>query len=233
MASSKSTIKRVIKTQLYFNKYRYKATVRAFGIYWVRSAKSLADFATLVENRYSEWEKHKGKYPYGWYREPEKLENHDLTLIEEIIDIRNSLIGADVRFRNEYDNFSIYTNDKKLILKLGSSKNWKIEEVEASPTGVKYFKKEPPAKFRTYLTSNKVDPSFIPEMIDYLDRTSDMLASDALYTWLKRSRSHTYNYCWLNSYFYVDYDDEKNLMMMHLMFPGAIGKTYKLEKNPK
>ena len=67
-------------------------------------------------------------------------------------------------------------------------------------------------------------------MIDYLDRTTDMNASDALYTWLKRGRKNTYSYCWLSSYFYVDYDDEKNLMMMHLMFPGAIGKTYKLEK---
>lgn len=230
MASSKSTIKRVLKTQLYFNKYRYKATVSTTGIYWVRSAKTLADFTTLVQDRYNEWDQHKGRYPYGWYREPEKVENHDLKLIEEVIDIRNSLIGADVRFRNEYDTFSIYTNDAILIQKLSSNKNWKFEEVEASPAGVKYFKKDPPAKFRTYLTSNKVDQSFIPEMIDYLDRTTDMNASDALYTWLKRGRKNTYSYCWLSSYFYVDYDDEKNLMMMHLMFPGAIGKTYKLEK---
>lgn len=232
MALSKSTIKRVVKTHLYFNKYRYKATVSTLGIYWAKSAKTLADFATLVQNRYNEWDQHKDRYPYGWYREPEKLEKHDLKLIEEVIDLKNRLSGNDVRFRNENDNFSIYTNDEKLIQTLGSNNNWKIEEVEASPNGVRYFQKDPPAKFRTYLTNNKVDPNFIAEMVDYLDRTSDMFASNAFYDWLKRSRRHTYNYCWLNSYHYVDYNDEKNLMMMHLMFPGAIGKTYKLEKKP-
>lgn len=232
MASSKSTIKRVLKTQLYFNKYRYKATITTLGMYWVRSAKSLADFTTLVENRYSEWEEHKGKYPYGWYRQPEKIENHDLILIEEVINLKNSLATSDVRYRTENDNFSIYTNDEKLIKRLSTNKKWMIEEVEASPAGVKYFKKDPPAKFRTYLTNNKVDPNFISEMIDYLDRTSDMFASNAFYDWLKRGRRHAYNYCWVNSFHFVDYNDEKNLMMLHLLFPGAIGKTYKLEKKP-
>lgn len=201
-------------------------------MYWVRSARSLADFTTKVQERYDDWKEHKGRYPNGWYREPEKLENHDLLLVEEVINIKNSLIGSDVRYRTENDNFSIYTNDEQLILTLSSNKNWIVEEIEASPAGIKYFKRNPPAKFRTYLTNNKVDPSFTNEMLDYLSRTTDIEPSNAFYDWLHRGRRYNYKYCWLSSSHFVDYDDEKNLMMMHLMFPGAIGKTYKLEKKP-
>lgn len=232
MASSKSTIKVVEKTQLYFNKYSYKATATTTGIYYVSSAKTMADFTQLVMDRYEEWDTHKGRYPHGWYREPTPLADHNLVLIEQIIDIKNSLKGSDVRFRHEYQTFSLYTNDEKLIKRLINDSNWSIEQANVSPEGIKYFKKDPPAKFRTYLTNNKVDPNFISEMIDYLDRTSDMSASDAFYTWLRRGKRHVYNYCWLNSFHFIDYNDEKNLMMMHLMFPGAIGKTYKLEKKP-
>ena len=229
MASSKSTIKCVDKVRLYFNKYSYKASISTQGVYWIRMCENMDKFYELVTDRYTEWDTNKGRYPHGWYREPMKYEAHDLDLIEHLINLRVSLKNTDTRFRHEYDTFTIYTNDESLINRLVDTR-WRIEKAIASPNGVKYFKKDPPAKFRTYLTNNKVDPNFISEMIDYLDRTSDMSASDAFYTWLRRGKRHVYNYCWLNSFHFIDYNDEKNLMMMHLMFPGAIGATYKLEK---
>ena len=232
MASSKSTIKVIDKTDLYFKKYSYKASIAVDGVYWIRVCDNIDRFIELVQQRYEEWETQKDRYPNGWYREPPSLAVHDLDLIEYIIKTKNSLNNADVRFRHEYETFSIYTNDEKFIRKIEKHKKWEIEQVQVSPTGVKYFKKDPPAKFRTYLTNNKVDPEFVADMKDYLKKTSDMFASNAFYDWLQRGRQYSYSYCWLHSSHFIDYDDEKNLMMMHLKFPGAIGKTYKLEKKP-
>jgi len=232
MASSKSTIKTVTKTQLYFNKYRYRATVKSSGVYWIRLSKNITDFTRFVLDKYEEWEQQKDRYPNGWYRKPTPLIEHDLDLIENILKIKNSLKKKDARFRHEHETFSIYTNDDKLIRKLAKDTRWEIEQAETSPIGVKYFKKDPPAKYRAYMSSNKVDSSILDEMIEYFNRTPDLDPSNAFYEWLHRRRKWNHNYIWMWNNHFIDYNDERNLMMLKLMFPEAIGKTYKLEKKP-
>ena len=232
MALSKSTIKVTDKTQPYYNKYSYKASVTTTGVYYVSIAKTMADFTQLVMDRYEEWDTHKGRYPHGWYREPTPLADHNLDLIQQIIDIKNKLKGSDVRFRHEHETFSLYTNDEKLIKRLIKDSDWSIEQVNVSPTGVKYFKKDPPAKFRAYMTGNKVNSEFCPEMIEYLNRTPDLEPSNAFYDWLHRRSKYHHPHVWLWNTYFIDYNDERNLMMLRLMFPEAIGKTYKLEKKP-
>lgn len=234
MASSKSTIKSVDKVRLFFNKYSYKASITTHGIYWIKACESMVTFHEFVNQRYSEWESNKERYPYGWYRQPKSLAEHDLDLIEYLINLKDGLKTSDIKFRHEYETFSLYTNDEALIKRLNKhDARWRIEKAIPSPNGVKYFKKDPPAKFRAYFTANKIGAEFTQEMIDYLNRTADLTPSLSLYEWLRRRNKYNGSYVWLNSYHYIDYNDEKNLMMMHLLFPGAIGKTYKLEKKPK
>lgn len=224
--------KEIDKTELFFKKYQYKATISAEGVFYIRGCKTMDRFMYLVTNRYEEWQTTKDRYPHGWYREPLSLEQHDLALIEDLITLKQNLIGADVRFRHENNNFSIYTNDDKLIqLLVNHDIRWSFEKAVVSPQGVKYFKKDPPAKFRTYMTGNKVKGDFCQEMLEYLNRTPDLYASNAFYEWLHR-RSMYGNYVWLWNNHFIDYNDERNLMMLHLMFPNAIGTTYKLEKKP-
>ena len=230
MALSKSTIKRTEKTHLYFNKYVFKAAVTTTGIHWIKVCKDINRFIELVQQRYDEWETSKDRYPNGWYRQPKHAAEHDLGLIEDVINIRISLIGSDVRFRFEHETFSIYTNDDKLIKKLSDNKAWKIEQADVSPPGIKYFKKDPPAKYRAYMTSSKIKSEFCQEMVEYLGRTSDLEPSNAFVHWLHRRNSYSYSHVWLWNNHFIDYNDERNLMMMKLLFPDAIGKTYKLEK---
>lgn len=225
-------VKEIDKTELFFKKYQYKATISAEGVFYIRGCKTMDRFMHLVTSRYEEWKTTKDRYPRGWYREPLSPEDHDLELIEDLINIKANLIGADVRFRHENNSFSIYTNDDKLIqLLVNHDIRWTFEKAVVSPQGVKYFKKEPPAKFRTYMTGNKVKGDFCQEMIEYLNRTPDLYASNAFYEWLHR-RGMYGNYVWLWNNHFIDYNDERNRMMMHLMFPNAIGTTYKLEKKP-
>ena len=99
-----------------------------------------------------------------------------------------------------------------------------LTQVNPMPTGVMLFKREPPAKYRAYATNNKMSSDFKESFVAYLERTPDVKPSSLF----KNSFTRRYNYLW--DKYYVDYDDEKNLMMMMLMFPGLIGKKYKLEK---
>jgi hypothetical protein len=67
-------------------------------------------------------------------------------------------------------------------------------------------------------------PDFKESFVAYLERTPDVKPSSSLMSYFVGRNT------WLWDRYYLDYDDEKNLMMMMLMFPGMIGKMYKLEK---
>lgn len=232
MALSK-LVKEIDKTELFFRKYQYKASITTIGVYWVRVSKTIEKFNNLVTRRYEEWEAQKDRYPNGWYRAPTRLADHDLFLIENLITLKNNLKDTDTRFRHEHETFSLYTNDQSLIdLLIKHDDRWFIEKANVSPDGVKYFKKNPPAKYRAYMTSNKVKAEFSQEMLEYLNRTPDLIPCKALEEWLHRRSSYRYSHVWLWETHFIDYNDERNLMMLKLMFPEAIGRTYKLEKKP-
>jgi len=225
MASSKSAIKTVDKVELYYNKYSYKASITTPNVHRLRKVNNILDFTTLVTEQYDIYDSTKDRYPTSWYRPPPSLAEHDFYLIEYLIDLKNNLSGSDIKFRHEHNTFTLYSNDILLIDQLiHHNYNWKIEKVEASPTGVKYFKRTPPAKYRAYTTNNKMTPDFKENFVAYLERTPDIRPSSSLMSYFVGRNT------WLWDRYYIDYDDEKNLMMIMLMFPGIIGKKYKLEK---
>lgn len=228
MASSKSAIKTVDKVELYYNKYSYKASITTPNVHRLRKVNNILDFTTIVTEQYDIYDSTKDRYPNSWYRPPPSLAEHDFYLIEYLIDLKNNLSGSDIKFRHEHNTFTLYSNDTLLIDQLiHHNSNWKIEKVEASPTGIKYFKRTPPTKYRAYMTNNKLAAEFKSEFLAYMERTPDIRPSNAFERFLHRY-NYSSTYLW-NTYF-IDYDDEKNLMMIMLMFPGAIGKKYKLEK---
>lgn len=227
MASSKSAIKSIDKVDLFYKKYSYKASISTPNVHRIRTVRDIVEFTAVIVEQYEIYDSTKDRYPNGWYRSPPSLAEHDLVLIEYLINLKNSLSGADVKFRHEYNTFTLYSNDDSLIKKLVQhSVNWKIEKVEPSPVGIKYFKRTPPAKYRAYMSNNKLAADFKTEFLAYMERTPDIRPSSAFERFLGRAVYNHGTYLW-NTYF-IDYDDDKNLMMIMLMFPGAIGKKYKL-----
>jgi len=182
-----------------------------------------------------EWESRENSkkdqlYWWGTRYTPDPL---DLGLVQCLIDLRkNQFNKKSIGMRYEGNSVCVYTNDMNIIDQIVKIKpDVILNEAVIAPQGIKYFKKEPPAKYRAYLTNNKVGIEFREDMLEYLGRTPDVRPSGALRQFLSRTgRINYHNSIWLWSNYFVDYDDERNLMMMHLMFPGAIGKTYKLEK---
>lgn len=234
MASSKLVIKKIDRTNLYYNKFCYRVVISAPSLYWVRNTKTIDDFIESVTNRYDEWEQSKQRYPHGWYRVPPSIAEIDLDLVFNVITlIQQNNDKSKATYRYEGDNLSAYTNDLDLAKSFAKLTDNIITHVNLMPMGVKYFKKDPPAKFRAYMTNNRVGSQLPDEMIEYFNRTPDIQPSGAFNQWLHRRNHYNHSHLWLWHNYFIDYNDERNLMMLHLLFPEAVGKTYKLEKKPK
>lgn len=230
MALSKSVIKTVDRTNLFYNKFCYRVVISAPSIYWVQRCKTIDDFVFSIVEQYEQWEQTKSRYPNGWYRSPPSIDELDIDLMEKIIKLvqkNNDKSKTTYRYEGG-SSLSVYTNDLKIATSFSKLASNLITEVKLMPTGVMQFKKDPPAKYRLYTTNKRMSITFKEEFLDYLERTPDITPSNAFYTYLHRD--HSRYPPWLWDRYYVDYNDEKNLMMMSLMFPGMIGKKYKLEK---
>ncbi len=227
MALSKLVIKPLDRTNLFFNKFAYRVNVHGVpGIHWVHKCHTITEYAAIIDDKYNVWEATHQKFPNSWYRKPPKSTDLDLSRIENLIELVQIYNDKSVvSYRGENESLSVYTNDLN-IAKIFADKLsvGLITQVNPMPTGVMLFKREPPAKYRAYTTNNKMPTDFKENFVAYLERTPDIKPSASLKSYFVGRNT------WLWDRYYVDYDDEKNLMMMMLMFPGMIGKKYKLEK---
>ena len=130
-----------------------------------------------------------------------------------------STTWCDVEWENKY----LYSvNRTNSVTKKASAL-----QAEKSPDGIKYFKRTPPANYRVYMANRRAYESFKDDMNSYLSRTPDMVPNSTFTKFLNRPTRYS-PHLWDG--YYLDYNDDRNLMMLHLMFPGLLGKTYKLEK---
>ena len=227
MALSKLVIKTLDRTNLFFNKFVYRINVTGVpSVHRINKCANIQDYIDYIDKLYADWESSNQRYPNGWYRTPPSSSDIDLVRVENIIGLMQKYNDKSlITYRSENSTVSVYTSDLVLAKEFADTLSvGLLTQVNPMPTGVMLFKREPPAKYRAYATNNKMTPDFKESFVAYLERTPDVKPSSSF----KNSFTRRYNYLWDN--YYVDYDDEKNLMMMMLMFPGLIGKKYKLEK---
>ena len=227
MALSKLVIKTLDRTNLFFNKFVYRINVTGVpSVHRINKCANIQDYIDYIDKLYADWESSNQRYPNGWYRTPPNSSDIDLVRVENLIGLMQKYNDKSlITYRSENSTVSVYTSDLVLAKEFADTLSvGLLTQVNPMPTGVMLFKREPPAKYRAYATNNKMTPDFKESFVAYLERTPDVKPSSSF----KNSFTRRYNYLWDN--YYVDYDDEKNLMMMMLMFPGLIGKKYKLEK---
>ena len=217
MASSKLKAKPLDRTTLYYGKFEYRVVV-----------KNIDEYRQRIDEECSYCDAHPSTSQ--WRPRPD-VEDWEYQLIENIFNLEKKYkVKQDYTVRREGKCRNIYTSNINIVNEILSFKpDVEITQVNLMPTGIKYFKRTPPSKYRAYMTNNKMSSEFKTDMLQYLSRTPDVRPSEAFFTFLNRISKYGYDaYLW-DTYF-VDYDDDKNLMMMMLMFPGAIGKKYKLEQ---
>lgn len=229
MASSNLKAKLIDRTTLYYNKYEYRVVVKSPHMFYTWFCDNIDDFRNAITDACNEYDKHENK-TYYWRRGRPNVEDWEYELIENLLNlIQKHKPKKQLTVRKENQTCCIYTSDVKIVKKILSFyPDAEINQVSLMPTGVMTFKREPPAKYRAYTTNSKMPIGFKEEFIEYLNRTPDIKPSDSFYAYLHRT-NRVYQ-PWLWDKYYIDYDDDKNLMMIMLMFPGLIGKKYKLEK---
>jgi len=193
-------------------------------VYHLKKCTNIIEYLEEVDARYSEWESTKDRYPNGWYRNPISPADVDVPRIEQLIQLMQQYNDkSQVMYRKEHKTVTVYTNELTIIEKFAKLTPRNITYISLSPE-VMFFKRTPPAKYRAYVTNNQMPAAFKEDFMEYLKRTPDVKISSAFHSYFTRR----WNRLW--DRYYIDYDDEKNLMMMMLMFPNMIGKKYKLEK---
>lgn len=227
MALSKSKVKSVDRTTLYFGKFEYRVVLKSPHMFFSWNCKTIDHYRVRIKEACDDYDNHKSFM--RWSPRPE-VEDWEYELIENILNLAQKYeLKKDLTFRRGSRSTTVYTSNTDIVKEILSFyPEAKITQVSLMPTGVMTFKREPPAKYRAYMTNNQMPVGFKEDMIAYLNRTPDVKPSSAFYTYLHRPMNRYPPYLW--DTYYIDYDDDKNLMMIMLMFPGLIGKKYKLEK---
>jgi hypothetical protein len=215
--------KSIDRPKLYYNKYEYRVSIKSPHMYFSNTCKTIDEYRQLISDIVNGVKKY-----YTWRPTP-NVQDWEYELIDKTLTLISKNKSA-LTARRENNTCNIYTNDTSIVKEIMSFyPNAVVTHVTLMPTGVMTFKKDPPAAYRAYLSNKSMPPEFKQEFLDYLGRTPDVVPSGSFYTYLNRPGRYQYQ-CHLWDRYYIDYNDDKNLMMITLMFPGIIGKKYKLEK---
>ena len=231
MESFKLKAKTVERSTLYYSKYEYRVELASPHMFYIWNCKTIADYKATIARICASYDENEGNLKWLSWRNPKPVvEDWEYNLIENILNLNTKYKPkTDFTTRRENTKYCIYTSNIALVNEVVAfSPLADVSQVKLMPAGTITFKREPPAKYRTYMTGDKMPSSFKEEMFAYLERTPDVKPSSAFTVYLMRRNAYSYHY--LQSTYFVDYNDDKNLMMMMLLFPGAIGKSFKLEK---
>jgi hypothetical protein len=217
------------RNTLYYGKYRYRARLKLYGLNRTYNAKSILDVVERITR-------------YGNAKDKKEI---DIDCIERFIEWKNKYANPDNKsekqatIRVEYSTAGVFSNDLQLLQTLeliaGSSAVDYTEIDTTTPTGTKYFTKQPKHNYRLYLKSKRVTDKFVTDLSRFIDRYKDtdtvIVPSDALKKWLNGNVKHwLYRFC--SSHYYIEYDDESSYSLMGLMFGDMIKARFKLEKRP-
>ena len=210
------------RNKIFYGKYKYKVDINLDGSRYLKYASTYDSFIRKIV-----------KTGYIW---DTSLESK----YRSVFDFYKKYSGSkEVTFLREWSMLGLYTSNQDilnelLVLNLGL----KVHEAVAPPEKVMYFAKEPKYKYRVYLKSKRVSDSLIDSLIGFCDTYKDknINISNSLITFINYINSEHWKhriYSYLNNSFFIEFNDDSMITIMHLIIGECIGKTYKLEKRPE
>lgn len=219
------------RSSLFFGKYKYRAKCRVNGAGYTYYTKNLEEFKIKMAKRAERAPTYVEVMLPDWRR---RVDHIDYEQIGRYFDWRDSANSETYMLRIQGDNISFFSDDIELLKTLDNIDNdLEISIAEIIGKNVLYFKKEPEYKFRTFFRGKKMPDNFRQDVVQFIERYSNTanicpalkkLVSD------DTGRKHWYSY--LHSSYYVDYNDESTLTLLHMFFGSMLAKTYSLEKEP-
>ena len=134
--------------------------------------------------------------------------------------------------RIDGDSVSFFSNDLSLFTVLYNiDPHLQITEANVLNTDTMYFKKTPKYKFRTYFRGRKMPITFPDSVTSFIDTYKSVKVCSGLERFVK-SRTNWNQYIYMHNSYYVDYNDESMITILHMLFGNMVGKTYSLDKEP-
>lgn len=226
-------LKDELRSSLYYSKYIYKALFNEPGLFYSRYANTLEEFS----NRIKLAKDHAKRYTYSLRHidRDEYWDSMDMDLISKFM-LWKEKHKENVTIRLERDSASVFFNEIEVVNDLDEFiPIIRLSKIDLRATGKLFFKRPPKYNYRMYFKQN------IYKFSDELDEFIVAHAGNAdIYFSRSLLRTNDHNiylpsrlpYYYFNCRGFVDYNNESTLTLLHMYFSGAIGKVYKLEKEP-
>jgi hypothetical protein len=220
------------RNSLFFGKYLYRAKCKVHGAVYTYYTKNLDEFKQKMTDRANSRPRTSVEImSIDWQR---RIDLIDYEQIGRYFDWRYDAPKDNYMARISGHTISFFSDDLTLLKSLVViDPDVRITKAELLENNVIYFKKDPQFKFRTFFRGKRVPDGFKEELQSFIDRYDD---TARICPALKRlinetvGRRHWYNY--LHSSYYVDYNDESTLTLLHMFFGSMLAKTYSLQKEP-
>jgi len=223
-----SQLQTEMRTCLYFKKYKYRAKLTIPGICYSYYTSNLEQFVRKLEG--INQNRSKFQIAYINTRWEQIKDNIDLDQISRYFDWRVENKDKDYTIRIQGNLISFFSHDLALLESLKIlDQDIVLTEANVDKTDVIYFKKSPKYKFRTYFKGKKAPDGFSQDIIGFMESYGKI---SKICPALRRFVSDTRYYNYLHSSYYVDYNDESTLTLLHLHFGSMLAKTYRLEIEP-
>lgn len=208
------------RNNLFYGKYKYKVPIAMAGSRHLTYSRTYDEFEKRLSN-------------IGYAIEV----NYGGSKYRKLFDFyKKYMDNKEVTFLRDYGFLGFYTSNEDIlnelmVLNLGL----KVYEAVTPPTKVLYFAREPQYKYRVYLKAKRVSEPLIDSLIGFCDTYKDkgINISSGLIRFMDSKHWKKRFYSYLNSSFFIDFNDDSMITIMHLMMSECIGKTFKLERRPE
>jgi hypothetical protein len=220
-----NTIAIIKKPKLFYNSYIYKARVNVLDAHFLQYSKDEEDLLKRID-RHHQWAMTFNRSTFRPYKEQDfKNLARLIAYIEKNKDT--------VKIRFDYHSLSVFSNDLSTLLELDKILDAEVKYtqivLEGDPT-IKLMR-DPKHSTRVYFKSKVVTSDFIEDLREFLIRYNNVaFPSGALKKWAYISDHRNWRQKYLDSSYFIDYDQESFSTILNLTFDRFLGKTYKLVK---
>lgn len=217
------------RNKLYYNKFEYKAVCRILGAAFTYYVHDLETFVSRLEklktsrNRYGvrtiddDWKSY--------------IEEVDIDQISRFLAWRSLVKKEKCLYRISGDSVSFFSNSLDLLKTLESiDPNVTFSQAIQLDPDIMYFRNEPKHKFRTFFKGKRAPEDFFKNILDFQANYKSLNVCKSLLLLAENRKSTFSRYAYLHGSYFVDYDEESMLSILHMFFPTMVAKTYRLAK---
>jgi hypothetical protein len=221
------------RSSLYFNKYKFRAKCKIYGICYSYYTSNLDEFVNKLEGM----EKNRSKYRISIInsRWEQTIDHINLEQIGKYFAWKKDNTGKEYMSRIQNNTISFFSDDLALLKTLTSvDPEAEFSEARVEHSDVIFFKNEPEYKFRTFFRGKKTPEGFYEDVKEFITsyghiaKVCPALSRMAL----DPNPRYSYKYSYIHNSYFVDYNDESTLTLLYLHFGSMLAKTYRLEKEP-